>query len=234
MTIASPRVFCNVLSAVTSRGLRIAVVCASVLLAASGPSPVLAQRTAVPINERLGVAHVGGKYHFTDKDFLNEGAQRIQELGSRVIKVWFMRAPEQSYPFNSKWPAVNSLVDLARTPYYRELFDRPFTTFILETYAYGRDDNYWQRGVTDAEAADEARQFEALTRYLIATYAGSGKTFVLQNWEGDWAIRPAADAKLVPTREAIAGMIRWLNARQDGVERGRRDQPSRGVQVYHA
>jgi hypothetical protein len=65
----------------------------------------------------------------------------------------------------------------------------------------------------------------------VISYAGSGKTFVLQNWEGDWGIRPTTDPKLVPTPTAINGMIRWLNARQDGVERARRDVPAPGVQV---
>jgi hypothetical protein len=32
---------------------------------------------------------VAGKYHLTDQDFLNEGADQILALGVRVIKVWF-------------------------------------------------------------------------------------------------------------------------------------------------
>jgi hypothetical protein len=188
----------------------------------------------VPVADRLGVAHVDGKYHFTGRDFLNEGADRILALGTRVIKVWFVAHPERKYPFNSHWPAVHSLVELARTPYYRALFAKPFTTFVLETYAFGRDDHYWKSGITDAQAADETRQFEALTRYLLTTYQGTGKTFVLQNWEGDWAIRDRFDPKETPTPRAIAGMIRWLNARQEGVERVRRAVKARRVHVYHA
>ncbi len=50
----------------------------------------------------LGVAHAAGKYNFTDEDFLNEGADRILELGGRVIKIFLVprtvRAPTPSTP----------------------------------------------------------------------------------------------------------------------------------------
>ncbi|MFP3386205.1 hypothetical protein, partial [Tritonibacter sp. SIMBA_163] len=36
----------------------------------------------------LGVTHVGGKYHFTDDDFLNEGARVLEKLGTKTIKIW--------------------------------------------------------------------------------------------------------------------------------------------------
>jgi hypothetical protein len=193
-----------------------------------------APRRQAPVADRLGITHVDGKYHFTDGDFLNEGADRALALGTRVLKVWFISQPASKYPFNSHWPAVHSLVELARTPYFRALFAKPFTTFILETFAFGRDDQYWRLGITAAEAADETRQFEALARYLLTTYRGTGKSFVLQNWEGDWAIRGNFDPKQEPTPTAVAGMIRWLNARQEGVNRARRAVRATGVHVYHA
>lgn len=195
------------------------------------------QRTParVPVADRLGVAHVDGKYHFTSGDFLNEGAEQILALGSRVIKVWFVADAQIKYPWNSRWPRVHSLVELAQTPYFRALFAKPFTTFILETYAFGRPDHYWTQGTNDAQAKNEADQFEELARYLLTTYQNTGKTFVLQNWEGDWAIRGNFDRAAAPTPIAISGMIRWLNARQTGVDRARRSlRSARRVGVYHA
>src|SRR3954447_22135186 len=88
--------------------------------------------------ESVGVSHVAGKYNFTDDDFLNEGAAALHELGCGVIKVWFTPTPEKSYPFNSNWPKVNSLVELATTPYFKKFFEHPFATVILETFAPGR------------------------------------------------------------------------------------------------
>ena len=43
---------------------------------------------AVELRDVLGVSHAGGKYNFSDEDYLNEGAGQILDLGSRVIKVF--------------------------------------------------------------------------------------------------------------------------------------------------
>ncbi len=37
-------------------------------------------------NRRVGATHVAGKYHFTTKPFLLEGAARLLELGTRLGK----------------------------------------------------------------------------------------------------------------------------------------------------
>ena len=114
------------------------------------------------------------------------------------------------------------------------MFNRPFTTYILTTYAAGRGEHYWREGVTDAQARDEQRQFYQLTRHLLTTYRGTGKTFVLQHWEGDWAIRGGFDPKTDPTPRAVEGMIRWLGARQAGVDRARAEPGQDRVRVFHA
>ena len=164
----------------------------------------------------IGVTHVAGNYHLTDKDFLTEGADQVLALGSRVIKLYLTVPPERNYPFNSQWPKVQSLVELARTPYYRAVFEKPLTAYILTTYSVGRPQHYWRKGVTDEEARDEEEQFYRLARHLLATYRASGKTFVLQHWEGDWAIRGSFDPKTDPPPQAIAGMVRWLGAPEGG------------------
>jgi hypothetical protein len=186
------------------------------------------------LRDVIGVTHVAGKYRLTDEDFLNEGADQILALGSRVIKLYLKLSPEPNYPFNTRWPKVRSLVELADTPCYRAVFEKPFTTYILTTYSVGRPDHYWRDGVTDEQAREEEEQFYRLARHLLATYRGSGKTFVLQHWEGDWAIRGEFDPQIDPTPKAVAGMIRWLNARQRGVERARAEPGTAGVRVLHA
>ncbi len=50
------------------------------------------------IRDIVGSTHVAGRYNFTDKDFLNEGADALLELGSRVIKLWFTQNPKSDYP----------------------------------------------------------------------------------------------------------------------------------------
>jgi len=178
------------------------------------------------LRDIIGVTHVDGKYYLTDKDFLNEGAEQILTLGSRVIKVWFHN-PRKSYSFNSQWPQTNSLIEIAQTKYFRELFDKPFTTYIMMCFSTGNNAAYWRKGITSEQKLDEQRQFHELTKYLLTT-------FVLQHWEGDWLIRGNYDRNADPTHEAISGMIGWLNARQKGVNQARKEVGTDGVWVYHA
>lgn len=184
----------------------------------------------------FGVAHVDGKYFLTTQDFLNEGADQILATGSKVIKVYL--TPKR-YPWNSDWPKnVSSLVQLAQTPYFGSVFSKPFTTYILTVYSLGRDDHYWTQGITAEEAADETRQFYDLSKFLLTTYKGTGKTFVLQHWEGDWALRhgspKAYDPNYLPSPTAVNGMIQWLNARQAGITKARTEVGQTDVHVYGA
>jgi hypothetical protein len=187
---------------------------------------------ALPVNV-VGVAHVAGKYNFTDEGFLNEGADQLHELGCRVIKVW-MTHLQRSYPFNSNWPRVKSLTEMARTPDFKRLFESPFETFILEAFCPSRADDYWLGGMSAGDVDAEMREFHEFAAYLLEMYKESGKTFILQNWEGDWALRGGAPGK-DPSPQAVEGMIAWLNARQDGVDAARKKAGDRsGVRVLHA
>jgi len=195
-------------------------------------------RPARDLRDIVGVTHVAGLYHLTDKDFLNEGADQILALGARVIKVWFYSGQSErlasSYPYHSQWPKVESLVAGAETPYFRELFEKPFTTYILKVTSLGRDEGYWRKGITAEQEKDEQRQFYELARYLLTQYRGTGKTFVLQHWEGDWMVRGNFKAEQEPAPAALANMVKWLNARQAGVNQARQELGQQGVRVYHA
>ncbi len=122
---------------VTSHNLRLLGSCLVLACTARAAS-------AKDVRDVVGVTHVAGRYYLTDKDFLNEGADQILALGSRVVKVWFYgkrhEHPMGVYPYNSQWPQVDSLVQGAQTPYFRDFFNKPFTTYILVVTSLGRDD----------------------------------------------------------------------------------------------
>jgi len=188
--------------------------------------------TSLPPAEVLGATHSNGAYHLTEEDFLNEGAEQLSTLGTNVIKVWLHRVTEK-YPFNSDWDRpFNSLAEVAESSYMQELFERPFSTYVL--LAHSRAWGEWldfQSGMTDREARSVRRRFEELTRHLLSTYDGTGKTFVLQHWEGD---NLAQEDSTAPLPESIADRFRrWLTARQEGVERAR-DSVDSDVTVLHA
>ena len=187
---------------------------------------------------QLGVAHIGGLYSFSETDYLNEGAATAEAIGARCIKVSLSldtdNATPKLYPFHSQWPAVTTLDALADTPYFRALFARNFDTFILTTFRPGRAAGYWRESFSPEDEQAEEQCFASLTRHLLRTYAQTHATFILQNWEGDWALRGSFDPATKPTRAATDAMIRWLAARQRGVARARAEFPAEGARVFHA
>ena len=193
-----------------------------------------------PTKTELGVAHIGGLYAFSETDYLNEGAAAAHSIGARCIKVCLSLDTDNPspslYPFHSHWPTVATLEELAATPYFRALFDREFDTFILTTFRPGRPAGYWRDHFTAEDEQAEEACFASLTRHLLRTYAQTHKTFILQNWEGDWALRGSFDPATKPTTAAMEAMIRWLAARQRGVARARAEPEftKGGARVFHA
>jgi hypothetical protein len=188
---------------------------------------------AVEIRDVLGVSHAAGKYNFSGEDYLNEGAGQILDLGSRVIKVFV--DPSQMdvlYPFNSNWlPLTTDVVEIVQRPYFQQLFAKPFSTIILVIPPAPLVQ--FADGLTAEEAAAERDQMNRLARYLLTAYAGSGKTFVLQNWEGDHLLHAGLAADAPPDATRIQGMIDWWNARQEGVQAARLDLRPHDVEVAH-
>src|ERR1700712_4265263 len=176
-------------------------------LAAALLLPAVSPAGAVDARDVLGVAHAAGRYNFTSEDYLNEGADRVLELGSRVIKIFLVPTNIQElYSFNSDWsPLPLSLVELAQRPYVQELFAKPFSTFILETTPVSGVPQFLD-GLTPGEAAAERDQMYQLTKYLLTTYADSGKTFIIQNWEGDHILRQGLAAGADPAPVRTPGM----------------------------
>ena len=187
---------------------------------------------------QIGVAHSSGKYRLTTKHYLDEGADVVQELGAKCFKGYLTLDTDNPvtkvYAHGSEWPECKTLAELAASAPFRRLFARPFETFVLTTFRGGRPAGYWRGKMTEADAADEEREIHDLACYLLKTCQGTGKTFVLGNWEGDWAVREAFEPKVDPKPEALANMTAWLQARQRGVDRARAETKAEGVRVLHA
>jgi hypothetical protein len=91
----------------------------------------------------------------------------------------------------------------------------------------------------DNDFKDEEEQFHEVASHLLKTYADRDITFILQNWEGDWMLRhgEGSDWGKVPQAEIdrrCKAFIRFLEARQRGVERARREVSGTRCKVYHA
>ncbi len=189
-------------------------------------------------SRRVGATHVAGKYHFTDRPFLLEGAARLLELGTRLGKFWLIpRDLERSYPFHHRWGRYDSLVSLARSEPYAELLAMPFETLIFEAHAPAEEP--WKRpGLPASFYEAVTAEFFELTAHLYRVCRDRPVTIILQHWEGDWLLRGAGQSWNPPPPDWPAQcerMQRWLAARQAGVSRARREAPaSAKCRVAHA
>ncbi len=188
--------------------------------------PLLGGAVPRDLSKRLGATHYAGKYCLTEKPFLQEGCDALDEFGFGACKLWFENSLP-GYGFHSDWSSLDpagTLVDVAKHPYFKAAFDMPFETFVLEnTTVRGPNKNIRD---PDNTFEEDEKQCEELTRYLYETYADRDITFILQQWEGDWLFRQDYSAEWNlerPAAEKRADIFRrWFSARQSGVLKGRR------------
>ena len=202
---------------------------------------------AGPIGELLltvpfqpGVTHINGKYRFTDDNVLLEGAKRAQSLGAKALFTYLTPQFRAQYPDVSStklWPATDpsSLKALIATEPYKQLLDLPFRTHVFTTFGFANGENVFRPSRKADLAITEEQELYDLTKYLLTTYRGKDKIFVLKHWEGDWFALRGFDATQDITTANAEDMIAWLSARQKGVTRARTELgPQPGVAVYLA
>jgi len=212
-----------------------------VVVGLSGQTPS-AKLSPVDRYDYIVSTQVIGPFHQLNpspKPELVDGGEQVLGMGSNIIKFSISpRYAENAYA-KEKDPKVTSLMQLAQQPAYKPLFDMPFATYVMWTYTFATDKKLWpwhghmKQDVLDAEY----KEMYEFTKYLLTTYNGTGKTFYLGNWEGDWhLIEGAPRAKYKwetdPLPDAPQGMIDWLNVRQKAIDDAKRDTPHRDVQVY--
>lgn len=171
--------------------------------------------SSAPLEERLGVTWWGGKYlpgSWTG-DSISAACDLVEALGSKVVKLACGDLSKQ-YPLDDFSGATfNGTADVLKHPYFAAAFARPFKTYYLS--APERRAVNWRDGMNAEEKAYVESEFYEMTKHLLTTYRGTGKTFVLQNWETDNYIGQTND---VTVMRAYAN---YFNCRQDGINRAR-------------
>jgi hypothetical protein len=188
----------------------------------------------------LGAANIDAAYYLNpNEDVLNDAQSQLDAVGSHTEKLELDQydlnntwsSATSKYAWNSNWPAFNSsttLVSMAQmAPLTKAFSDPSISSYDLTTYSPnipggGDGTGYWAKGMTTAQEQAETTSFYNLTKYLMQTYSGTGKSFYLSNWEGDGALvdaLPSGDT--VPSATEVKGMIQWLNARQAGIDEAR-------------
>jgi hypothetical protein len=131
------------------------------------------------------------------------------------------------------------LVDLAKHPWYEEVFQLPFSTIILEITHFS---NIRPFNAANNDFHEYEEQFEELTEYLYQRFSERPVTFLFQNWEGDWLFNGSyattwSQQMLDDLPRRIDYFTRWFSARQRGVEKARKrftDNQSPLCRILHA
>jgi hypothetical protein len=69
--------------------------------------------------------------------------------------------------------------------------------------------------------------------HLLRTYRGTGKSFYLGHWEGDWHLRPHFDPKQGFPEGYEANFVAWLKVRQQAIDDAKRDTAHERVWLWH-
>ncbi|MDB5104025.1 MAG: hypothetical protein JWP91_1714 [Fibrobacteres bacterium] len=153
----------------------------------------------------LGSQTFGPSYHFTSEDAVVESARAIKSMGSSMIKALGADSRE-------------------------DLLALSFRT----TFSWYEDDKKfpWTDGVTPQERTAIRDAAYARTKSLLVRYDGTGRSFFLGHWEGDWQLLGGTVTFKEPPAAAIQGMVDWYNARQQGIDEAKRDTPHKNVEVW--
>ena len=182
----------------------------------------------------IGANFINPRYGFGE-DAVAEGAQRLRTMGSKSIKFYLSPNYKTYYEPYTDFGEYSSPVELAQDPSFRAMTDMDFNTFFIGAYVFTeRYAVYWKDSLSPEQKQAEYDALYDLTYYLCTRYAGTNKTFILQNWEGDWACMDVANPATDPEDGIFQRMIEWTNIRQDAVNDARRDANQAGVRVYHA
>jgi hypothetical protein len=184
-------------------------------------------------NIRVGTQTFGGRYQFTTNTLLVETSEAIRNIGSDVIKFYLGRGFTAQYRIALP-SSIASLTALARDePSCRRVLDMPFRHILVWAYCFSTGlDAYWADGMSTSERQKEYAEMYEFTHHLLTTYNGSGKSFYLGHWEGDWYLLPGYGTTNNPSPTAIQGMRDWLNTRQQAVDDANRATPHTNVSVF--
>lgn len=182
----------------------------------------------------IGTQTIGVQYGFTQDTRLVETAKAILATGSNILKITLGRQTFESYKL-PKDDGITDLVGLAtREPSVQAVLAMPFAHYLF--WASPMHGDNWTRRFGDAEKERQYREIFDLVRHLRTAFKGTGKSFWLGHWEGDWLLRNAKpgggyEDQADPGR--ITNMIAWLQTRQKAVEDAKRATPDSDVAVWH-
>jgi len=231
----------------------VAVVCLTALLCAW---PARAQWA-----DSVGIYHWGGSLKLSASDGIN----LIAGLGGHVARLVLSPLYYSEYGSATGCYPNYSLAALAQEPDIQRALDDPrINAFILTAYdgvSFGDCSTSKflnPRFYTPANVAAMKAEYRDFVLYLFRRYAGSGRHFVISNWESDNAVYCNAMSEYASdpafrlqcdnnypsyydgnrnVQDSLDGLRLWFETRQEGIAEGIRlaeQQALGGLEVVHA
>jgi hypothetical protein len=193
--------------------------------------------TPTTAQDTLGIVHWGGIP--AGPSSLQDGAADVQQVGAKNIFLDLSPKYAESYAGTNFAGAISTLSDLIRTDPFQQVLQQPFNTIVLNAFSFTNWDwtsqNHPRGAFTAEQAAREKAEIKELATYLMQRFQGTGKTFIIKNWEGDWWMNEnASDLDATPTATQIQATRDWLNTRHEGLVEARQALSLDGVRVQDA
>lgn len=185
----------------------------------------------------LGSQQFGTQYSFGASGIrVLDYARATYRQGNRVVKFRLSNKYANTDGFTAVG-GVDTLVELVRDhTEVKAVLDMPLTDYLfwVSTFAVPS----WQNHI-DSQGLDPVKEQAIynevydLVVYLLQTYSGSGKSFYLGNWEGDWMLSGSNTytPETIPANR-IQAMIDWANIRQKAVDDAKAATTHNNVNVW--
>lgn len=183
-------------------------------------------------NYILGTQAIGGPYQHGKGNRLIEQAENVRGMGSNLLKISLAQGAAPNYgSVEAARKAKTTLDYVQASPAILQALGMDFTYYQFWVHSF--TDAAWRDGVSMTEARAYYDEMYALTAWLLERYSGTGKVFMLGNWEGDWLLLGRQNRELDPSPTAVEGMIAWMKIRQLAIDNARAAVAHSDVEVYH-
>lgn len=178
----------------------------------------------------LGTNGIGGKYQFTNESKLVEQAKHIRGMGSNLIKISLGKKSPQSYGLKDVG-AKTTLGLFKSVSDYKRVFDMDFKYVMV--WVHTLTGINWRKGINNYEEKQLYDEMYEFASYILKEYSGSGKTFMIGNWEGDWLLHTNYNRNMTPSQERVDAMTKWFQIRQQAIEDAKANVDHKSVELYH-
>ena len=151
------------------------------------------------------------------------------EIGSDILKI----APgsKELKQEGLDTTGYETLDNIIRHPHYKEILDLPYRVMLF--WAHGGKEGWQAKHMNEDQRAALHRELFEFTKYLLTQYNGTGKTFLIGNWEGDWlagGMSVGKDKDLEADR--ISAFQEWLDIRCKAIDEAKAAIPHKNVAVF--